>query len=335
MPRANSERARSLTLKAIRFFIWTIPAACGVLLLLSFLPVNSWPWRIAITSARVVTTVAALPGMIQGRDPHCSAGEILGRVALDRIMVRKEDVERASTVLRREQGLSLVRTPIGEYWTPSADVLTLCEMVTEHEKDIYAQGGVAVERGDVVLDCGANVGVSVRSALARGAARVVAIEPAPGPLECLRRNLASEIRDGRVIVYPKGVWDSETELVLTVDPRLASTAASVAINRGTPTLKIPVTTIDAIVRELKLPRVDLIKMDIEGAEAAALKGAVGTVATFHPKMTIALEHRPTDPADLGALVALLWPGYATVCGECENIDGHVQPQVLFARFQNK
>jgi hypothetical protein len=43
---------------------------------------------------------------------------------------------------------------------------------------------------------------------------VVAIEPSPANLECLRRNMSREIASGRVIVYPKGVWDREDVLAL-------------------------------------------------------------------------------------------------------------------------
>ena len=49
----------------------------------------------------------------------------------------------------------------------------------------------------MVLDGGAHVGVYVREALDRGARLVVAIEPAPANVECLRRNFPEEIADGR------------------------------------------------------------------------------------------------------------------------------------------
>ena len=57
-----------------------------------------------------------------------------------------------------------------------------------------------------------------REALAEGAKLVVAIEPAPENLECLRRNLADEVAAGRVIIYGKGVWDKEDFLTIRVSP---------------------------------------------------------------------------------------------------------------------
>ena len=75
-----------------------------------------------------------------------------------------------------------------------------------------------VQPGSVVLDCGAHIGVYVKEALSKGAKQVVAIEPAPENIECLRRNFAKEIAENRVTVYPKGVWDKEETLTLHVNP---------------------------------------------------------------------------------------------------------------------
>src|SRR5262252_2026765 len=73
----------------------------------------------------------------------------------------------------------------------------------EQKRNIY---GGRIHAGDVVLDAGANVGVFVRKALWAGASKVIAIEPAPENLECLRRTFAHEVARGQVVIYPKGVW---------------------------------------------------------------------------------------------------------------------------------
>jgi hypothetical protein len=48
--------------------------------------------------------------------------------------------------------------------------------------------------------------------------------------------------------------------------------------------------IDDVVQELSLPRVDFIKMDIEGAEMKALQGAASVLRRYRPQMAIAVEH---------------------------------------------
>ena len=71
-------------------------------------------------------------------------------------------------------------------------------------------------------------------------------------------------------------------------------------------------------------------MDIEGAELNALRGAARTVAQFHPRLAVSLEHRTTDPATIPALTRRLWPEYRTECGPCSNQNGHLQPTMMFA-----
>ena len=59
-------------------------------------------------------------------------------------------------------------------------------------------------------------------------------------------------------------------------------------------VKVPLTTIANLAIELKLPRVDFVKMDIEGAEKEALRGGAETIRRYHPRMAIASEHLPDD-----------------------------------------
>src|SRR6202008_4958913 len=105
-------------------------------------------------------------------------------------------------------------TSFGEFWVPAAGDALFYDL-GEQKRNIY---GTGIRRGDVVLDAGANVGVFTRKALWAGAAKVIAIEPGPENLECLRRTFAAEIADGRVVIYPKGVWDKDDVLKLSVDP---------------------------------------------------------------------------------------------------------------------
>ena len=62
-------------------------------------------------------------------------------------------------------------------------------------------------------------------------------------------------------------------------------------NLGTQVL---LTTIDKIVEELQLERVDFIKMDIEGAERKALAGARNTLAERKPRLALAGYHLEDD-----------------------------------------
>ncbi|WP_294159989.1 FkbM family methyltransferase [uncultured Selenomonas sp.] len=69
------------------------------------------------------------------------------------------------------------------------------------------------------------------------------------------------------------------------------------------------TSIDAYVKEQGLPRVDFIKMDIEGAELDALHGAALTIARWKPRMAICAYHKPEDLWVLQQYIRSLRPDY--------------------------
>lgn len=175
-----------------------------------------------------------------------------------------------------------------------------------------------VKPGDIVIDCGAHVGVFTDKALQRGAAKVIAVEPDKVNLECLRRNFAPEIASGKVVVYPKGVWSSQTTLKLSVS-HTNSGMNSVVHKESDDYEEIEVTTIDKLVAELGLSKVDYIKMDIEGAEREALAGAAATLRQHRPRLMLDSYHRPDDPQVLPKVIRQARADYAYTCGPCEYI----------------
>ena len=191
--------------------------------------------------------------VLLGRSPGCPLAQALQSADNQRRQVEiKDRILSASRLIQKDPaGFHLWETPKGRFWIPRGSDWSLPWDLAEQERKIYGAGGNAVRAGDIVLDCGANVGVYVREALAAGARLVVAIELAPENLECLRRNFAAEIPAGRVIVYPKGVWDRDDWLTLNVDPE-NSAADSVVIRPEKAYLgpKVPLTTIDKLVAEL-------------------------------------------------------------------------------------
>lgn len=69
------------------------------------------------------------------------------------------------------------------------------------------------------------------------------------------------------------------------------------------------TSIDEYVVEHDLPRVDFIKLDIEGAELEALQGAALTIARWKPRMAISAYHKPEDFWTLQQYIKSLRPDY--------------------------
>ncbi|HXA51357.1 MAG TPA: FkbM family methyltransferase [Candidatus Acidoferrum sp.] len=252
------------------------------------------------------------------RSSYCS----VWKASLDnRIKLRQQastkEIAQRSHIIRREVGLALWSTPSGEYWIPDVkDDIILPLLLAQTARNIYGTGDWGVQPGDVVLDVGAYVGTWTRDALARGAKLVVAIEPTAASVECLRRNLAAEIAAGKVIVYPKGIWDSEGALTFFANGDgvgnsfVEHAAGFKAID------SIPVTTIDQVAAELHLARVDFIKGDVKGATERLLRGGSAVIKRDHPRLAFSTEEPVDDAPSIARLALQIQPAYRTQCGPC-------------------
>jgi FkbM family methyltransferase len=249
-------------------------------------------------------------------------------------MAVKDRILAASKKLQTDGEFEQWETPHGTFWIPVGSKFVLPFNLAEQVLQIYGTGEQAVRAGDVVLDGGANIGVFVKFALNAGAKTVVAIEPGPENIECLRRNFAKEIAEGRVIVYPKGIWDKEEMLTLRVDPT-NSAADSVVLQTSTQTksVQVPLTTIDKMVAELNLPKVDYIKFDIEGAEPNALRGGDQTIRKYKPRLSVSAYHAADHATVIPNLVQGFGAGYKMECGPCNESRQEflVRPEILYFR----
>ncbi|MCS6954210.1 MAG: FkbM family methyltransferase [Bryobacterales bacterium] len=289
-----------------------------------------------IATALAITPVRLAALVLLGRSPHCPLRQAVRAESHARRLIETKDrILAASRLLEKDpEGFHLWQTPHGRYWIPEGADWGLPFNLAEQELKIYGTGDWAVRRGDIVLDCGAHVGVYTREALKAGARLVVAVEPAPENFECLRRNLQAEAAAGRVVLVGKGVWDSEGTMTIRLVPHNPAADTLVLQPPGArPGGQVALTTIDKLVAELGLARVDYIKMDIEGAEQRALLGAQQTLARFKPRLAISSYHRPDDPEKIPELVRRARPDYLQQCGPCSYVSesGIIRPDVLYFR----
>jgi FkbM family methyltransferase len=126
-------------------------------------------------------------------------------------------------------------------------------------------------RGWTVLDLGAHKGsFTVRAALA--ADQVVAVEPAPYNIVRLRRNLELNGIDNVVLVEGAvGAAPGWTQMRLDAKQSGVGSIARDAANSGE-VRDVPVETLEELLGRAGNP-VDLMKMDIEGAESDVLSAA--------------------------------------------------------------
>jgi len=171
----------------------------------------------------------------------------------------------------------------------------------------FSRGGVTVEagHGDQVIDAGGCFGdTALAFADAVGdAGHVYVFDPLPMHCAIIGQTLAmNPALAPRISIYPFGLTDEVNDAPpLPFDHRINPGAR---IEAGIPTL-----TIDAAVGSHGVSRVDFIKMDIEGSELGALRGAEASIRRWCPKLAISLYHRPEDFFSIPAWINSLGLGY--------------------------
>jgi FkbM family methyltransferase len=126
--------------------------------------------------------------------------------------------------------------------------------------------------------------------------RVDSFEAFPGTCEKLRYNLGLN-GFSWVTLYPAAVSDREGSQFFVPPAKVDQFAGFISdcsglgylTQEGGPgRIEVPTITLDAHAKQTRVERLDFIKMDIEGAEVAALRGARETIMRFRP--VIAVEY---------------------------------------------
>ena len=181
-----------------------------------------------------------------------------------------------------------------------------------------------VNPGDLVFDLGAHVGNRIGS-FRRLGARVVAIEPQPQLVTVLRLFYG---RDRAVAIEPVAVGSAggEVNLKVNVDNPTVSTASEDFVQAAagalgwegqawTRTIRVPVTTLDALIARHGLPA--FIKIDVEGFEAEALAGLTRRVPALSFEFTTIQRH--VAVACLARCAALGYISYNAALGESQTL----------------
>lgn len=103
-------------------------------------------------------------------------------------------------------------------------------------------------------------------------------------------------------LYNVGLWNKNTKKNLYIDNNCdeANTLKkawhkySAGQNPPSATLCIDVVKLDDFCKKNVVKKIDYIKLNIEGAELEALKGAKNIIKTIHPKLCISVDHHPTQ-----------------------------------------
>jgi hypothetical protein len=186
------------------------------------------------------------------------------------------------------------------------------------------------QAGDVVIDAGECWGdTALYFAHEVGAnGRVISFEFIPSNLDVMHKNFNFNLHlADRITVVPQALWSTPDHVLYYVDRGPASIVSYTKIaNEGSAEGTCTTATIDQMVERLGVNKCDFIKMDIEGAELASLKGAEKTIRMFRPKLAICLYHGINDFRLIPRYINSLDLGYAFYL---EHATIHLEETVLF------
>jgi len=186
------------------------------------------------------------------------------------------------------------------------------ELLNNYRQYLIERNGTdfSPREGDVLLDCGACIGEvsTLFSALVGATGQMHAFDPVPLHIrycqlqKVLNPTLAPFMYLNTLAVGDRTYESSGTQIDSeTIDPGALKLDS------------FSCTTLDDYAFG-RLDRVDFIKMDIEGAEMAALEGAKNIIREFRPRLAISGYHKPEDLWDIPQKLTTLNSGYQLVFG---------------------
>lgn len=163
--------------------------------------------------------------------------------------------------------------------------------------EIFVRGcyrRAVVTPGANVIDIGANIGgFSVLAS--RTAARVIACEPHPDNLTRLRQNVALN-GASNIEIIPAAVSHTSGTAWLR-PPHDASFVGRYSLHAGDASraIEVPTITLDALAVKTRLTRIDLVKVDCQGAEYEILYGASDTLLLRIRQLIVECERFQNHP----------------------------------------
>jgi FkbM family methyltransferase len=154
--------------------------------------------------------------------------------------------------------------------------------------------------GMTFIDVGANMGLYALFAAKKVGPQgfVLAIEPSSREFDRLKKNVQiNALTRIHLLQIAVSNCQTESELLIAVEEHPGHNTLG-AFGYEVVTLQkkelVRVERLDSLIQQEKLSRVDVVKMDIEGAEFFALQGAMDILANFHPVLILELSDRTLE-----------------------------------------
>jgi autotransporter strand-loop-strand O-heptosyltransferase len=132
----------------------------------------------------------------------------------------------------------------------------------------YSRYDISVEKDDIVVDIGANVGAFTRFALMNNCKKIYSLEPNPFCLEVLNKHFNSE----KVLIKPYGISNANSKTNLLFNDNFSARATTVEVeNESEPlnfekNIEIDIKTFYSFIKENNIEKINFLKIDCEGCE---------------------------------------------------------------------
>lgn len=160
-----------------------------------------------------------------------------------------------------------------------------------YEKELGDLIKKVVKPGDVFVDIGANIGYfSLLSANYQPTAKIISIEPAKTVYEKLKENISvNNFKNIIAINSAVGEISEEKELFISGSDNLGMSSFMQPENYSGKKEKVPVIKLDDWFKTCELTKIDLVKLDVEGSELAALKGMKDILENYQPLIIVEIN----------------------------------------------
>ncbi|MCL2039617.1 MAG: FkbM family methyltransferase [Bacteroidetes bacterium] len=172
-----------------------------------------------------------------------------------------------------------------------------------YDKHQYSIKEVVFTKGEVFIDCGAFTGDTIDYFVkyVPDYKQIIAFEPASNNINKIKEKHGN---NPKIMLIEAGAYNYDGIALLDDSEDVAG--AIVEANEDNKNLiSIQVRAID----NLNIEDVSFIKMDIEGAELNALKGAEQTILKYKPKLAICIYHNNYDMVQIAEYIHQLVPEY--------------------------
>ena len=164
---------------------------------------------------------------------------------------------------------------------------------------------------EITADLGAYNGDTVRelSAYAPDLKKIIAFEPDRRNFRKLSEYAEAENRF-EVLPFKLAAWAKEDVLIFGDEGNRNSGVGTTPVNAKTAKItEVDANSLDNIVSEFGVHRLDYIKYDVEGSEEEALIGSQSSIRAFNPALMVSVYHRSEDIFKLPLMIAREFPNY--------------------------